>query len=139
MVLHVVLAHEDRTEHEYQDYGEGNGEEHSGLLAVDAHKFHEEICDDDAQVHSFPFPPTESTSNASPVIFRKTSSRLGFRTSSPRYNAPASLMALSIFSTSSVCSTLTLMSLWLLRTGSKPIFWTTPKTDSSPDCNVKTR
>src|SRR5664279_4403943 len=107
MVFHVVLAHEDRTEHEYQNYRERNGEEHSGLLAVNAHKFHKEICDDNAQVHSVRFPPTESTTSASPVIFRKTSSRLGFRTSSPRYNAPASLMAFSIFNTSSVCSTLT--------------------------------
>src|SRR4030042_254734 len=94
---HVVLAHEDRAEHEYQDYRERNREEHGGLLAVEAHEFHDEICADDAQVHSAPLPPAGPSRSASPVSFRKTSSRLGFRTSRLRDNAPASLMAFSIF------------------------------------------
>jgi hypothetical protein len=67
------------------------------------------------------------------VSFRKTSSRLGLRTSRPRNDAPPSWMAFSIFWTSSVCSSRTLMFLWLSWTGSKPIFRMIPKALSSTD------
>src|SRR4030066_928637 len=138
VVTHVVLAHEYRAEQEYQDDRERNREEHCALLTVEAHEFHDEICTDDARVH-FATLSGGSSWSASPVSFRKTSSRLSFRTSRPRYRAPASLMAFSIFWTSSVCSTLTAMFLWLSRTGSKPIFRTISKAFSSTDCSVRTR
>src|SRR4030066_503664 len=134
VVFHAVLAHEDRAEQEYQDYRERNHEEHGGLLAGEVQELHDEICTDDARVHCGPIWGGPSRS-ASPVSLRKTSSRLGFRTSRPRYRAPASLMAFSIFCTSSVCSTLVLISLWLSRTGSKPIFRMISNTFSSTDCN----
>ena len=45
---HVVLVHKKGAEHEYQDYGERNREEHCGLLAVEALDADDEICADDA-------------------------------------------------------------------------------------------
>src|SRR4030042_1423667 len=137
VVFHVVLAHEDRAEQEYQDYRERNHEEHGGLLAGEVQKLHDEICTDDARVH-FGSISGGSSRSASPVSLRKTSSRLGLRTSRPRYRAPASLMAFSISWISYVCSTLTSTFLWLSRTGSKPIFRTISKAFSSTDCNVRT-
>src|SRR4030043_873338 len=138
VVFHAVLAHEDRAEQEYQDYRERNHEEHGGLLAGEARELHDEICNDDARVN-FGFISGGSSRSASPVSLRKTSSRLGFRTSRPRDRAPASLMVFSISWTSWRCSTLTLMSLWLSRTGSKPIFRTISKAFSSTDCSVRAR
>src|SRR4030042_5753131 len=116
VVTHVVLAHEHRAEHEYQNYRECNREEHCALLTVEARELHDEICTDDARVH-FATISGGSSRSASPVSFRKTSSRLSFRTSRPRYKAPPSLIAFSIFWTSSVCSNRTLMFLWLSWTG----------------------
>src|SRR4030042_5592416 len=138
LVFHVVLAHEDRAKQEYQDYWERNYEEHGGLLTGEVQELHDEICTDDARVHFGSISGGFSRS-ASPVSLRKTSSRLGFRTSRPRYRAPPSLMAFSIFWTSSVCSNRTLMFLWLSWTGPKPIFWTISKTFSSTDFSVRTR
>src|SRR4030042_3261626 len=138
VVFHLVLAHEDRAEQEYQDYRERNREEHGGLLTGEARELHDEICTDDARAHFGSISGGFSRS-VSPVDLRKTSSRSGFRTSRPRYRAPASLMAFSIFCTSSVCSTLTSTFLWLSRTGAKPIFRTISKAFSSTDCSVRTR
>src|SRR4030042_5798812 len=137
MEFHAVLAHEDRAEQEYQDDRERNHEEHGGLLAGEARELHYESVPDDARAHFGSISGGFSRS-VSPVSLRKTSSRSGFRTSRPRYRAPASLMAFSIFCTSSVCSTLTSTFLWLSRTGSKPIFRTISKAFSSTDCNVRT-
>ncbi len=50
--LMLSCFHENRAEHEYQDDRERNREEHRGLLAVEALDAHDEICADDAQVHS---------------------------------------------------------------------------------------
>src|SRR4030043_1205877 len=121
VVFHIVLAHEDRAEQEYQDDRERHREEHGGLLAGEALELHDEICTDDARVH-FGSISGGSSRSASPVSLRKTSSRLGLRTCAPRCRAPASLMAFSISWTSYVCSTLTSTFLWLLRTGSQPLF-----------------
>src|SRR4030042_6777000 len=96
---HVILAHEDRAKQEYQEYRERNHEEHGGLLAGEARELRDEMCNDDARVH-FGSISGGSSRSASPVSLRKTSSRLGFRTSRPRYRAPASLMAFSISWTS---------------------------------------
>src|SRR5271157_920203 len=135
----VVLVHENAAEHEYQDDRERNREEHCGLLAVETLNAHDEISADHAQVHSASLPPAGPSRSASPVSLRNTSSRLGLRTSRVSNDAPASLMVFSIFRTSSVCSTLILMFLWLSWTGSKPIFRTISKAFSSTDCSVRTR
>src|SRR4030066_736355 len=138
VVFHVVLAHEDRAKQEYQDYWERNYEEHGGLLAGEVQELHDEICTDDARVHFCSISGGFSRS-ASPVSLRKTSSRLGFRTSRPRYRAPAFLMAFSISWTSYACSTLTSTFLWLSRTGSKPIFRAILKTFSLTGFSVRAR
>src|SRR4030065_8631 len=119
VVFHIVLAHEDRAEQEYQDDRERNHEEHGGLLAGEALELHDEICTDDARVH-FGSIAGGFSRGASPVSLRKPSAGLASRTSKPRYGAPASLMAFSISWTSYVCSTLTSTFLWLSRTGSEP-------------------
>src|SRR4030042_1351455 len=138
VLFHVVLAHEDRAEQEYQDYRERKREEHGGLLAGEGQELHDEIRTDDARVH-FGSISGGSSRSASPVSLRKTSSRLGFRTSRPKYRAPASLMAFRISWTSVVCSTLTSTFLWLSRTGSKPIFRTLSKNFPSPGFSVRAR
>src|SRR4030042_6378867 len=138
VVFHAVLAHEDRAEQEYQDYRERNHEEHGGLLAGEARELHDEICNDDARAH-FGSISGGSSRSASPGGLRKTSSRLGFRTSRPRDRAPASLMAFSISWTSYACPTLTLTFLWLSRTGSKPIFRTISRTFPSTGFSVRGR
>src|SRR6185369_1794470 len=135
---HVVLIQENRAEHEDQDDRERDREEHRGLLTEERRDAHDEICADDAEAHSST-PSRKPSRSAWPVSFRKTASRLGLRMSTPRDDAPASFMAVSIFRMSSVCSTLTLMFWWLSWTGSRPRLWMISAGAASTVFSVRTR
>ena len=67
VIAHVVMAHEDRAEHEYQNYRKRNREEHGGPLTVEARELHDEICADDARVHLPLLSPVGPWRSASPV------------------------------------------------------------------------
>src|SRR5262249_36501254 len=107
--IEVFGLGENPAKHQHQDDGECQGEEHHRLFPVESLQANDHVGSDHAHVH-FRGPPLTSSPSRRflPVSWRKTSSRLGLRTSMRGGATPASCRAVRIRRTSSLLCTRTL-------------------------------